>query len=123
MAASLTAGAAPLAGPREGGQVLDPAQAAACPPGHDTPPRQQAMETRRRQVQDQPHSFLRLFDRNAVDVLPRGDRSFGQAEPGGEVLQVGWRQHHHGIRQGAIDDVDRHLDRNGTGGGGGEVSR
>ena len=56
-----------------------------------------------------------MLDAGAAEVGALVDDALGQAEAGGEVVQVGGGHHHDGVGHGAIDDVDGNLDRDGPG--------
>ncbi len=81
-------------GPRQGGEILDPAKAATRPTRHGALARQMALKTRRHEVDVEPEGTRRRFRSDGADLVRRVDHPLGEAEPRGEVLEVGRGQHH-----------------------------
>ena len=98
-----------IRGPGKRFEILDAAKPAAGAARHGTSPRQMRMEPRRHEVDPERDALLALFDRNATDIGRRLDYAFGQAEPVGEIFEIGRGQHHDAEGHVGEIDLDRHL--------------
>ncbi len=101
-------------GPRQGGEILDPAKAATRPTRHGALAGQMALKTRCHEVDVEPEGTRRRFRSDGADLVRRVDHPLGEAEPRGEVLEVGRSQHHDAERNVGKKHLNRHFGSDAT---------